>query len=489
MGYTEFLIGSNIWSWVFNLTVLVCLYPIAVWIYNAFFHSLAHFPGPLLWRASRLPYLRAVFSGHFPYQIQRLHEQYGDIVRIAPNELSFTDPTAWDDIYSNRDGANHEAFRKSELWHGNPDGGAASVFVTIDLKEHARIRRFMDPAFSERSVSQQEPILQAYIDLLITKLHDRASAKRRVTINLVDWINFTLFDMIGDLSFGESFGCLEKCEYEDWMSQMAAAIRLHYLSINLRYYPIITLLLKPLAGILIPKGLIKQQIDYRDRSAAKLKRRLESESADDRADIVSKLLRSEDREEGLTSDEVLLNSMLFINAASETTATVLTGVVNHLLQNPASLAELSDEIRQFSLSSDLELQALKQLPYLNALMRPGPIGHMRITPPNGGIVARHFVPGNTMLTVQPLALSYSPKYFHDPQVWHPERWLHDAETDPSSLFYHDQRKGVRAFGWGPYNCVGEPLGWAWMRLILAKLVWTFDLEMAASAGCYFGREG
>lgn len=81
-----------------------------------------------------------------------------------------------------------------------------------------------------------------------------------------------------------------------------------------------------------------------------------------------------------------------------------------------------------------------------------------------------------MLTIQPLALSYSTKYFHEPEAWHPERWLHEAETNPKSPYYHDNRKGVRAFGWGPQNCVGEPLGWAWMRLIIAKMVWTFDLQ-------------
>lgn len=313
--------------------------------------------------------MRAVWGGHFPYEIQKLHAQYGDIVRIAPNELSFTNPTAWDDIYSNRNGANPEAFRKSELWHGNPEGGPASVFTTIDLKEHARIRRFMDPAFSDRAVLQQEPILQNYVSLCINKLRERSSPKGDTTINIVDWFNFTLFDIIGDLSFGESFDCLEKCEFEGWMDQMAASIKLHYLSINLRYYPIINTLLKPLAGFLIPKEIIKQHMDYRERAAAKLKRRLSPSAAIDRPDIVSRLLRSEDRGEGLTPDEIMLNSMLFVNAASETTATTLTGVVNNLLQNPESLSSLETEVREFSSPSDLTLQALKQLPYLNAVLK------------------------------------------------------------------------------------------------------------------------
>jgi cytochrome P450 len=316
--------------------------------------------------------MRAVWSGRFPYIIQKLHAQYGDVVRVAPNELSFTDPAAWDDIYSNVAGANKQAFRKSELWHGNPEGGAASVFVTIDPKAHARIRRFMDPAFSERAVLQQEPIVQSYVDKLVARLREplvSEKTSKRWTTNIVDWFNFTLFDIIGDLAFGESFHCLEKGVYEDWMAQMGAAIKLHYFSIHLRYYPVINSLLKPLAGFLIPKGIIEQQMDYRQRSAEKLERRLQSDPAAERSDIVSKLMRSEDKEEGLTKDEVLLNCMLFINAASETTATVLTGAVNYLLQNPRSLEQLEREVRQFEKPDDLTLQTLKSLPYLNAVIK------------------------------------------------------------------------------------------------------------------------
>jgi hypothetical protein len=270
MAYVDILIGSDTSSRVVNVILLACIVsfrqevrdtvpmlmisqlPITYYIYNAYFHPLAKFPGPFLWRASRLPYMRAVWGKHFPYEVQKLHEQYGDVVRVAPNELSFRDLAAWDDIYSNTNGAKSEAFKKSEIWHGNPDGESTSVFTTIDFREHARIRRFMDPAFSERAVLQQEPIIQDYVNLCIKKLQERALTKGSTTVNIVDWFNFTLFDIIGDLSFGESFGCLEKCEIEGWMDQMAASIKLHYLSINLRWYPIVNNLLKPLAGYLVP---------------------------------------------------------------------------------------------------------------------------------------------------------------------------------------------------------------------------------------------
>lgn len=77
-------------------------------------------------------------------------------------------------------------------------------------------------------------------------------------------------------------------------------------------------------------------------------------------------------------------------------------------------------------------------------------------------------------------LFYSPKHFHEPYSWRPERWLAESRTNPASPHYNDNRKCVHAFGWGPQNCVAEPLAWAAMRLILGKLLWTFDLREAST---------
>lgn len=35
---------------------------------------------------------------------------------------------------------------------------------------------------------------------------------------------------------------------------------------------------------------------------------------------------------------------------------------------------------------------------------------------------------------------------------------------------------MQAFSVGPRNCMGRHLAWAEMRLVVAKLVWTFDVE-------------
>lgn len=47
-----------------------------------------------------------------------------------------------------------------------------------------------------------------YVDLLITQLKDRETKGNNV-VNMVHWFNFTTFDVIGDLAFGEPLLLLE----------------------------------------------------------------------------------------------------------------------------------------------------------------------------------------------------------------------------------------------------------------------------------------
>jgi len=46
---------------------------------------------------------------------RRHDEQYGDIVGMAPDELSFATKDAWQEIYVHRQG--HNNFTKSETWY------------------------------------------------------------------------------------------------------------------------------------------------------------------------------------------------------------------------------------------------------------------------------------------------------------------------------------------------------------------------------------
>lgn len=68
-------------------------------VYDAFFHPLSKFPGPVLGKFTRVPFWISGITGTQIHYMLALHEKYGSVVRFCPDELSYTDAQAWKDIY------------------------------------------------------------------------------------------------------------------------------------------------------------------------------------------------------------------------------------------------------------------------------------------------------------------------------------------------------------------------------------------------------
>lgn len=160
---------------------------------------------------------------------------------------------------------------------------------------------------------------------------------------------------------------------------------------------------------------------------------------------------------------------------SETTATVLSGTLNYLVNNRDKLSILEQEIRDLE-ESGLSLSTLQDLPYLNAVLKEG----LRLCPPVPWILSRRvpdggahvcgtWLPAGIAVSIQAYSMSRNSNYFHDASSFVPKRWLPKVLKVPSSPFSKDRREAVQPFSVGPYSCIGQHLAWAEMRLILAKL--------------------
>ncbi|KAJ2969440.1 hypothetical protein NUW54_g12963 [Trametes sanguinea] len=55
------------------------------------FHPLAQYPGPMMCKLTKFWMAYLSLEGYQHLYVQRLHDRYGDVVRIGPNELSFRD--------------------------------------------------------------------------------------------------------------------------------------------------------------------------------------------------------------------------------------------------------------------------------------------------------------------------------------------------------------------------------------------------------------
>lgn len=75
--------------------------------------GLRNIPGPLLAKFTGLWKANMSFQGQAHVVAGKLHEKYGNIVRVGPNHVSVSDPTAFPRIYGIRD----EFIKVSERLH------------------------------------------------------------------------------------------------------------------------------------------------------------------------------------------------------------------------------------------------------------------------------------------------------------------------------------------------------------------------------------
>lgn len=67
--------------------------------------------------------------------------------------------------------------------------------------------------------------------------------------------------------------------------------------------------------------------------------------------------------------------------------------------------------------------------------------------------------------------NHSSRNWTDPDAFVPERWMGDER------YKDDNHASMNAFSFGPRNCLGKNLAYAEMRLIAAKVLFNFDLEL------------
>ncbi|KAI0836433.1 cytochrome P450 monooxygenase-like protein [Hypoxylon sp. FL0890] len=448
---------------------LVATYITWIFLYSIFFHPLRDFPGPRVAAATRLPYWIACLRGKQVPWMQHLHAEYGPVVRFGPNDLSYTGAQAWKDVYGHQKGRKENI--KDPKFYTPSENGAPSV-ADLSAKEHAIVRRLMAPAFSDRALKDQEPMFHRYADLMVASVEKAIGDGPNAIVDMVKTYNLTTFDIMAQLTFGESLGLLESSEYTPWVELVFKSIRLVPVLQILEYYPI----LKSLFKILEPKSVKHMRISHYKHSADRLHKRLARGS--EQPDIWNIVFRDEENSRILTVPQMESNAQLFMAAGTETTATLLSGLTYLLLSNPHSLQLLTDELRKALESKQVDFESLARLPYLNACIEEGlrmyppvPSAFPRVTPEGGNVILGQWVPPGTSVSVHATSTYRDSKNFTDPDIFAPQRWLGDPR-------YKDDKLDARQpFSVGPRSCLGMGMAWHEMRLLLTKILVNFDLEL------------
>lgn len=397
-------------------------------------------PGPKLYAISPLPISFSRAQGRLPYTFAKLHEKYGPIVRVGPHEVSCAGPTDFKEVYGPRYGKGGPLTRDTRTATLKDTFGTVALFQA-DVKEHARIRRQLNPAFSEKASREQEPLVMGYINSMIQKLRDATA--RGEPVDIEKHTMWATFDIQGDLVFGEDvFKCTEKQQYHPWikisMNFFTGQVYVHALND-----------ISPWVLWFWQKFLTSKS--FADASNYHLKTTLDlvdkrmAAGKTDHPDYMS-FITSESKEgEMLTKEQMYVNAQMLVMAGSETVATASATTLFLLLTHPESIARVKQEIRSsFNSEKDITAASVTQLPYLVAAIDES----MRVWPPvatafnprqvssGGCTVDGYFIPEGSIIGIHNHAVGRSENYFKDAKKFVPERWLGDEKyaNDARELF-------------------------------------------------------
>ena len=243
---------------------------------------------------------------------------------------------------------------------------------------------------------------------------------------------------MGDLAFGESFESLPQRKSHPWQQFLLDNIAaLVFVGIAERIG------LSGLIMLLTPASLLKAVEGFYETTSAQMDRRLAL--GKDRGDFLDHILKhglitgdtsKAEAEKGLRVEEVKSIASDIAIAGSETSSTLLTGLVYLLLMHPAVLAKVVEETRLIPTDAEITISNVDRLPYLAAVIQealrlfvPSPIPSGRIIPPGGLLVGGFFLPEDTRVYASQYIAYRSPLHFAKPTEFIPERWLADRPDE------------------------------------------------------------
>ncbi|KAI9163197.1 Cytochrome P458 monooxygenase [Paramyrothecium foliicola] len=454
---------------LFVLVLVAWFFTIEVWgaFRNLFFHPLARYPGPRLAAISPLVHTYHFVAGDAVGWLDRLHHKYGDVVRVEPNRLSYIAPQAWKDIYGHAT-ATRKANSKERKNSKNLFSNGSYSISSAHGPEHQRLRKIFSNAFSDRAITKQEPMFSLYarqmVDLVRQEIDKAAESSKSTVMDAVQLFNFATFDIMADMAFGESLGCLEKGGSNAWVDAVQVNFKRMIVKARLRPYPVLSYLWH----LLQPSQDKKAAAIHVQGSHDRVTKRLEL-GANARNDIWGLVLKAEGPN-ALTRTEMNNNANnLWVSDAcllsyysTETSATALSALTYLLLKNPGKLQRLVKEVRLVKDSSQLTGDVLKEkMPYLQACLNeclrlhpPVPTGGMRVIGDGGNTILGHLLPEDTKMSIATWTAFRASQYWKDGDSFVPERWI-PGEGGYEEYHAYDNHSVFQVFGNGPRACIGK----------------------------------
>ncbi|KAF7859531.1 uncharacterized protein EAF02_010979 [Botrytis sinoallii] len=431
---------------------IICLAFFVRVFYQAYLTPRRKIPGPWYSRLTHLVLKYHTITGNRLHYVHSLHQKYGHIVLVAPDEVSCSSLTSYKTIHRIS-----KPFLKS-VWYRNFTAALPNLFSMINPKDHAARRKLLAHAFSKSSLKVNwESEVRKKTNLAVNKI------KRDALAGEVDIMKFFMFmatDVVGHLCFGESFNMLESEQKNQYIQDLQRVMMVSGIRAE---FPTISRI-----GEMSGLSFFKSPKERLDEYASLAVKNARSQS-DATSNIFRKILsesKSDSIEGSLSDLDIREEATGFIIAGTDTTTMTLTFLVYHILRNQKLQRQLEDEVD--TLPNDFEAKDVEGLQLLNAVIQEGlrlwgaGSGSLPRTVPQEGVeLDGYFLPGSMTVSTQTYTIHRDPEIFPEPDSFDPQRWL-----GPKS---DDFKAANNPFGAGTRTCVGMHLANMEIYLILALL--------------------
>ncbi|KAL7268320.1 hypothetical protein RUND412_009059 [Rhizina undulata] len=407
----------------------------------------------------------------------------GEYVRLGPNLLSVNSKEGLKEIY----GVNKNV-KKSENFYvafaGHTTNYAQNTFNSHDRNIHATKRKVLAHAFTESALRSMEEYYLPHMrnlckiiangeqSLPVPGSEKEKNGKWRGDMGL--WANYLTFDIMGELTFGKDFRMLyEKTNRGIPDLIGGAAARAFFCGT----FPLLD---KTRLDTLLFRKFAERGRAYNEYAAEVFKKRVSMGTC--RRDFFHHLLNARESEKSsYTMKNLQSEARLLIVVGSDTTATLIAGSIFYLSRKLSIQEKLKAEVRsKFNSLEDIRLgKAIESCYYLKACveetlrMSPSAPGLLyREVLPGGLRIKDQFIPAGVEVGVANYTLHRNPEYFEDPLIFRPERWLkEDGNGLDGTLF-----GAFAPFSIGSRGCLGKRLAYIEAELMLARLMWAFDMK-------------
>ncbi|KAE8356476.1 Trichodiene oxygenase [Aspergillus coremiiformis] len=445
--------------------------------YNIFLHPLRKIPGPKL--AAIGPYLEfyheVIRDGQYLWEIQKMHEKYGPIVRVNDREIHIKDSEYYHTIYT---GGTRKT-NKDPTTVGAFDVPAATA-ATVDHDQHRKRRGYLNPYFAKRAITGLEPTIHERVGKLLSRFDEHMKANQVLTLDGV--FAALTADVITSRFYGQNQDYLGISDFHFVVRDgFLGLTRVYHLSrflpsvvtlLKSMPYWVIRMILPPVADLLVMRDEIKE------RGVGEF---LKSQTSDSKSSVlVGALGNPHIPAHERTVDRVLDEGTVILFAGTETTSRTLAITMFYLLSNPDVLKKLRDELDTLppSEGNEYSLTQLENLPYLSGVIYEGfrlaygPISRSsRVATQEALQYKTHMIPAGTPVSQSTYFVHSDPKLYPNPAKFDPERWIKAAE-DGIPL-----KKFITNFSHGSRQCIGYNMAFAEMYLALSRVVQSYELEL------------